>query len=175
MVASSLEFITGAQTSALRGDYCWGLPGHYEWEKVRVAEANVLLLHSLAMAEAVSLPGGGHLIEHPEDTGGPPYPLWDTEEMSAMEERTSAVRQHIDHCMSGCPSKKATCLSGTLVGMDQFGSLCDGQLYHRHEYSLGVDENGVHARMHACTQARTRARTITRTQAGTLARTHART
>ena len=129
----------------MRGEFCWGLPGLYKWEKLRVAEANVLLLHSLAMAEAVSLRGGGHLLEHPEDPGGPPYPsIWDTEEMTSMEERTGAVRQHIDQCMSGCPSRKAFRLSGTLVGMDQIGSLCDGQLYHRHEYSLGVDENGVH-------------------------------
>ena len=67
------------------GQRCWGLPGLYRWEQARLHEANTLLLHSLAMAEAVSCRGGGHLLEHPEDPGCFPYAsIWDLPETHAM-------------------------------------------------------------------------------------------
>ena len=137
----------GARAQALglivRGQRCWGLPGLYRWEKARLHEAKTLLLHFLAMADAVSCRGGGHLLERPEDPGCFLYAsIWDLPETQAMEERTGTFRQQIHQCMSGCSCKKATCLSGTLEGMDQIGALCDGS--HSHEYSLGVDSRGVH-------------------------------
>ena len=87
----------------------WGLPNLTTSQKARVREGNVLMVNFLALAEAVSSRGGGHLLEHPADPGGDPYPsIWSTEELQGLEARTLAVRLLLHQCMFGGRARKDT-------------------------------------------------------------------
>merc|ERR1712197_101063 len=82
--------VPGSRPVRMRGRYCWGLPGLRDWERARVREANVLTMAFVALCEDVSLCGGVHFSEHPEDPGVFPFPsLWDTEEIQGVERRTN--------------------------------------------------------------------------------------
>ena len=84
------------------------------------------MLNTLAASEAVSLRGGAHGIEHPEDPGeraheGRCASIWATAEMQGLESRTSAARHLCDQSMYGGESVKPTCISGTLDGLETPG------------------------------------------------------
>ncbi|CAK0846343.1 unnamed protein product [Prorocentrum cordatum] len=120
-----------------------GLPGLKAWEAARVAESNTLTLNLLALCEARGQSGGAFLIEHPEDPGHAPYPsIWNTNEMLDFETRRSSRRACLDQCMLGGRTKKPTCLSGTLQGLEDLNELrCDGS--HVHESAEGKLADGT--------------------------------
>ncbi|CAK0872525.1 unnamed protein product [Prorocentrum cordatum] len=121
----------------------WGLPGLKAWEAARVAESNTLALNLLALCEARGQSGGAFLIEHPEDPGHAPYPsIWNTNEMLDFETRRSSRRARLDQCMLGGRTKKPTCLSGTLQGLEDLNELRrDGS--HVHESAEGKLADGT--------------------------------
>ena len=127
-----------------RGKYAWGLPNLSPHEQRRVQEANILLIHFLALCEAVSSRGGAHLLEHPADPGRYPYPsIFDTELVQQVEDRTSAIRTLLDQCAVGGIAQKPTCLSGTLENMLELSAKCPGvSATHTHGKSHGRDEAG---------------------------------
>ncbi|CAK0885210.1 unnamed protein product, partial [Prorocentrum cordatum] len=121
----------------------WGLPGLRAWEAARVAESNTLTLNLLALCEACGQSGGAFLIVHPEDPGPAPYPsIWNTNEMLDFETRRSSRRACLDQCMLGGRTKKPTCLSGALQGLEDLNELrCDGP--HAHESAEGKLADGT--------------------------------
>ncbi|CAK0903818.1 unnamed protein product, partial [Prorocentrum cordatum] len=121
----------------------WGLSGLRDWEAARVAESNTLTLNLLALCEACGQSGGAFLIEHPEDPGRAPYPsIWNTTEMLDFETRRSSRRARLDQCMLGGRTKKPTCLSGTLQGLEDLNELRrDGP--HAHETAEGKLADGT--------------------------------
>ena len=122
-------------------DEIWGRCDLWPSVQARVTEANVLMVNFLALCEAVSLRGGGHLCEHPEDPGMDPYPsVWATDLMIGLEDRVGAVRILLDQCMYGGPAPKVTCLSGTLQGLSEGEIRCDRR--HAHGRSSGLNEHG---------------------------------
>ena len=139
---SKLRFLPGGPPPLrLRGEHVWGLPNLTASQKARVREGNVLMVNFLALAEAVSSRGGGHLLEHPADPGGDPYPsIWSTEELLGLEARTLAVRLLIHQCMFGGRARKDTFLSGTLDGLLRDPILCDRS--HSHSAYIGGCVNG---------------------------------
>ena len=140
---SKLRFLPGGPPPLrLRGQYVWGLPGLTLAQKARVREGNVLMVNFLALAEAVSLRGGGHLLEHPADPGCEPFPsIWSTEELRALEARCCAIRLLIHQCMFGGPARKDTFLSGTLDGLDIPAVTCDKS--YQHAAYVGGSVNGA--------------------------------
>jgi len=125
-----------------RGEFAWGLPWLTGAGTARVKEANLLLVNFLALCEAVVARGGGHLLEHPEDPGGPPYPsIWDTQLVLDWEKRLGSIRALLDQCMHGGVTRKPTCLSATLLGIEAGGVRCDGG--HVHGRSTGLNEQGT--------------------------------
>ncbi len=136
----------GPRPVRTRGEHAWGMPGLSAAEQERVDESDVLTINCLAMMEGCSSRGGCggcHLLGHPEDPGVDPLPsMWDTEEVIEWERRTSSVRVSFDQCMYGGPTKKPTCVSSNLDGIEAFDeNRCDGD--HHHERSVGV-RRGVH-------------------------------
>ena len=127
-----------------RDGAAWGLPFLRGSEEEHLKLANVLMINTLCAAEGVSTRGGGHLIEHPEEPEDERCAtIWLTEEMIGMEERTGAVRTHLDQCALGGPVRKATGLSGTLDGMVREGPRCPGlSATHKHEYRRGRNSDG---------------------------------
>ena len=125
-----------------RGLYAWGIPRGdlTKHELARLDEGNVQMLNFLSLCESISKVEGVWLLEHPEDPGVFPYPsIWDTEVERALEVRTGAKRARLDQCMFGGPTRKPTCLAGTLEGLEEYdGCRCDGG--HRHEASLGKQD-----------------------------------
>ncbi|CAK0883180.1 unnamed protein product [Prorocentrum cordatum] len=119
------------------------LGGLRDWEAARVAESNTLTLNLLALCEARGQSGGAFLIEHPEDPGHAPYPsIWNTTEMLDFETRRSSRRACLDQCMLGGRTKKPTCLSGTLQGLEDLNELRrDGP--HAHETAEGKLADGT--------------------------------
>ncbi|CAK0804568.1 unnamed protein product, partial [Prorocentrum cordatum] len=120
-------------TPPVRSRLCpWGLPGLSAWEAERVAESSTLTLNLLALCEACGQSGGAFLIEHPEDPGREPYPsIWNTKEVLDFERRRSSQRARLDQCMLGGRTKKPTCLSGALQGVEALSELrCDGPRTH---------------------------------------------
>ena len=115
---SKLRFLpNGPPPLRHRGDHVWGLPGLTLAQRARVREGNVLMVNCLALFEAVSLRGGGHLMEHPADPGYEPFPsIWSNEEMQGLEFRCNAIRLLIHQCMFGGRARKDTFLFGTLDG-----------------------------------------------------------
>ena len=100
------------------------------------------MVNFLAICEAVSLRGGGHLLEHLADPGRDPYPsVFSTSELHGLEARTGALRLLIHQCMFFGPARKDTCLSGTLDGLDIPPILCDGQ--HEHATYVQGQVDGV--------------------------------
>ena len=94
------------------------MPGLCGAEHERVLLSNKLIFNTIALCEAVSIRGGVHLLEHPEDPGRFPFPsIWSTLEITEMESRTLSVRLLFDQCMMGGLSKKGTCISGTADGL----------------------------------------------------------
>ena len=123
----------------------WGRPDLYPGELLRVKEANILWLNFLAICEAVSLRGGGHLVEHPLDPNQEPFPsFWITPETLEMEVRTNAVRAHCHQCAFEGITPKPTCLSGTLDGLDELNEVwCPGVSdKHWHGRSTGRAPDG---------------------------------
>ena len=119
---------------------------HTSWltaaQKARVREGNVLMVNFLALCEAVSLRGGGHLLEHPADPGRDPFPaIWSTEELQALELRCNAIRLLIHQCMLGGRARKDTFVSGTLDGLDIPPILCDRS--HSHAAYIGGCVDGA--------------------------------
>ena len=100
---SKVRFLPGGPPPLrLRGSFVWGLPGLTAHQQNRVREGNVLMVNFLAICEAVSLRGGGHLLEHPADPGCAPYlSVLSTDELIGMERRTGAIRLLLHHCMFG--------------------------------------------------------------------------
>ncbi|CAK0821636.1 unnamed protein product, partial [Prorocentrum cordatum] len=96
-----------------------------------------------AKREACGQSGGAFLIEHPEDPGHAPYPsIWNTNEMLDFETRRSSRRARLDQCMLGGRTKKPTCLSGTLQGLEDLNELrCDGP--HARESADGKLADGT--------------------------------
>ncbi|CAK0851604.1 unnamed protein product, partial [Prorocentrum cordatum] len=121
----------------------WGLSGLRDWEAARVSESNTLTLNLLALCEACGQSGGAFLIEHPEDPGHAPYPsIWNTTEMLDFETRRSSRRACLDQCMLGGRTKKPTCLSGALQGLEDLNELrCDGP--HAHQTAEGKLADGT--------------------------------
>ena len=60
--------------------------------------------------------------------------------MVGLEDRTGSVRRRVDQCMMGGRTRKSTCLSGTLVGLEGDDILCDGR--RTHDASRGRDASG---------------------------------
>ncbi len=100
----------------------------------------------MAICEAVSGRGGGHLWEHPADPGCPPYAsVYVTDEMLGMEARTNAKRVRVHQCCAGAPVQKATDLSSTCVAISDLEVLrCPGvSKDHLHPgKSEGLNEKG---------------------------------
>ena len=93
------------------------------------------MINFLSICEAVSLRGGGRLLEHPADPGCPPYPfVLSTDELMGMEQRTGAIRLLLHQCMFGGRARKDTILSGTLDGLGIEPVLCD----RRHQHAAYV-------------------------------------
>ena len=124
----------------------WELKGLSANLKRRLAEANTLYIHYLALCESVSAVGGAHLWEHPEDPGQEPFPsIFNTIEMTEMETRTNSKRAVFDQCVFGCRVKKGTCITSTLDNIEELDNLrCPGTSeHHRHSgKSWGLDSKG---------------------------------
>ena len=83
------------------------------------------MLNFLSIAEAISMRGGAHLMEHPQDPGEDPYPsIWNTDQGQVVETKTGAARCLFDQCPFGAPTKKATCVSTTIPGFPEEGPRC---------------------------------------------------
>ena len=125
----------------------WGRNDLSPSEYSRVKESNNIWLHFLALCEATSLRGGGHAWEHPGDPGQEPYSsIWITPEMIESESRAGAVRKLFRQCTFGGPRPKFTCLSATLLGLEQFNDQwCPGvSIDHQHQgQSEGLNELGL--------------------------------
>ena len=66
-------------------------------EHRRVTEANILLVHFLALCEAVCVRGGSYILEHPWDPGCDPFPsIWCTALITEFEYRVNGRRAHIE-------------------------------------------------------------------------------
>jgi len=89
----------------------WNLGGLSGKEKARRDEANALWLFTMALIEVVSVRGGRHVWEHPEDleryqtSAGMEWvpSLFNTAEMMELERRTGARRALGDQCTQGAP------------------------------------------------------------------------
>ena len=124
----------------------WGRPDLRPFERARVEEANDLWVNFWALAEGVSVRGGGYLMEHPADPGVPPYPsMWQIPDLIEMEARVGARRVHFDQCPFGGISPKATTFSGTLDGMEEIDNIrCPGiSSTHQHGKSIGLAPDGT--------------------------------
>ena len=87
----------GPRPVRYRGAKLWGIDGLTPSEEWRVKEANVLMIHFLALCESVSRLGGIHLLEHPADPGVDPYPsIFACEVLIELEARVGARRIRID-------------------------------------------------------------------------------
>ena len=93
-----------------------------------------------------SVAGAGGLIsnEHPKDPGRDPYPsTWDLSEMKRIETKLRLERVIFPQCMWGQVSRKDTCISSNLKGIQELDILGNGRCCHRsHDYLFGLDENG---------------------------------
>ena len=93
-----------------------------------------------------SVAGSGGLIsnEHPKDPGRDPYPsTWDLSEMKRIETKLRLERVIFPQCMWGQVSRKDTCISSNLKGIQELDILGNGRCCHRsHDYLFGLDENG---------------------------------
>lgn len=124
----------------------WGRTDLNKWEFLRVAEANVLYLNSMALMERVASRKGVHFWEHPMDPGADPYPsIWDTAEMMELERRIGAERVSFHQCLFGAPVPKATTISTTCpIPVELMEAWCPGETSaHVHGgQSSGLNESG---------------------------------
>ena len=75
----------------------------------------MLLLFTIKMWQIFSLVGATWTLEHPEDPGKWPFPsIWITEEVLQLFSVTGACKGIVDQCMHGAPSRKGTCIGGTV-------------------------------------------------------------
>ena len=134
-----------AQTFEIQGPFLLGRPRLQRNEQAKVNEANILMQHFLAMCEGVSLRGGAHALEHPEDPGDVAHDglcasIFATRGLRELETRTHPKRSHCHQCMFGSPAVKPTCVSGTLDGLEAERVDCDGS--HTHANAHGEDDSG---------------------------------
>ena len=123
----------------------WGRADLRTFERDRVQEANDLWVNFWAMCEAVSMRGGGYLMEHPADPGQEPYPsMWLIPELVEMEKRIGGRRAHFHQCPFGGISPKLTTFSGNLVNLERIdGIRCPGEsATHVHGKSIGRAPDG---------------------------------
>ncbi len=123
----------------------WGRVGLRSFERERVEEANDLWVNFWSMCEAVSMRGGGYLMEHPADPGQEPYPsTWLIPELVEMEKRVNRRRVHFHQCPFGGISPKLTTFSGNLVNLERIDNVrCPGEsASHVHGKSIGRAPDG---------------------------------
>ena len=89
--------------------------------------ANVLMLNTLALLDALASRGGACGMEHPADPDVHPLPsIWATDVMLGSQERRSFVCRTFDQCALGGPCRKPTTLTGNLAGLAGEGPFCPG-------------------------------------------------
>ena len=98
------------------------------------------------MSVLESIAGAGGLIsnEHPKDPARDPYPsTWNLSEMKRIEAKFHLKRVVFPQCMWGQVSRKDTCISSNLEGIQELDVLGNGRCCHKsHDYLFGLDENG---------------------------------
>ncbi len=106
---SRLRFLPGGPRPLRFRSSPWGRPDLTRAERLRVNEANVCMLHALALLEAIIIRGGLGLLEHPEDPAVEPMPsVWATEEMELFLVRTGCRKHSLEQCAFDAPTKKPT-------------------------------------------------------------------
>ena len=125
----------------LRFDWCpWGRPDVSAVEHDRLCEGNTLMVHFLALCEAIARRGGLYWLEHPADPDEEPMPsIWRTEAYLAFEKRVRGRRCRLDQCAFGGPTVKPTTVSNN-VGLPRCGPRCPGN--HVHGLALGRTKDG---------------------------------
>ncbi len=134
---SRLRFLPGGPRPVRTRSHPWGLSGLTRAERSRVREANALMIHFLALAEALALRGGVFLLEHPADPGQEPFPsVFATPQLTEMADRVGAVLGYLEQCALGGPAKKPTGLLSTIEAFWGTGPTCPG-LSGQHRHATG--------------------------------------
>ena len=141
---SRVRFVPGGPPPLRTRESPWGKPGNTQKEQEHTDQHSRLWRNSMKILEAVGTYGGPVSNEHPKDPGKHPYPsTWNLSEMKRIERKVGMERVIFPQCMWGLTSRKDTCISATLDGLQELDVLGNGRCCHKsHDFLMGLDEHG---------------------------------
>ena len=141
---SRVRYRPGGPPPLRSREHPFGLPSNSNTQQKHCNVHNMLLRNSWSILLAISLAGGLVSNEHPADPMRHPYPsTWVLPFVKRIERLAGMFRVIFPQCLWGLASKKMTCISANLDGLQELDVYGDSSCRHQfHEILMGRDEEG---------------------------------